>query len=97
MFDIYKNFNSCKVISKNKLETLGVTEYLMEKYSNKQTKMQYREIDNIGLIKELCGRLENKPMSVVQQIKFEKEYLDDVVYKNEKVNQSYYIITDFKQ
>ena len=35
-------------------------------------------------------------MSVVDQVKFEKEYLEYVVYTNPKVHPSFYIVTDYK-
>jgi DNA polymerase-3 subunit alpha len=78
------------------MESLGLTEYLMKKYADKETDKQYRDIDNQGLITELSSRLENKPMSVVEQIKFEKDYLEYVIYTNPKVHESYYVIVDYK-
>ena len=94
--DLYDKFATCKIISKKKMEELGLSEYLMKKYSNKETASQYRELDNNGLITELSSRLEDKPMSVVDQVKFEKEYLQYVVYINPKVNKSFYIVTEYK-
>ena len=79
-----------------KLEELGLTEYLMKKYARKETASQYRELDNTGLISELSTRLEDKAMSVIDQVKFEKEYLQYVVYVNPKVNQCFYVVTDYK-
>lgn len=96
VIDIYDKFAKSKVIAKNKMESLGLTEYLMEKYSGKETKSQYREIDNNGLIKELCSRLENKSLSIIEQIRFEMEYLQYTTYVNPKVQEYYYIIIDFK-
>ena len=94
--DLYNKFATCKIISKKKLEELGLTEYLMKKYAGKETASQYRELNNVGLIDELSTRLEDKAMSVIDQVKFEKEYLQYVVYVNPKVNQSFYIVTDYK-
>ena len=95
--DIYDKFSSAKVIAKNKLEPLGISEYLMSKYAAKETKSQYREIDNEGLIKELCDKIENKPLSITEQIKFETEYLGYAVYTNPKIADYYYIVTEFAQ
>lgn len=94
--DLYNKFATCKIISKKKLEELGLTEYLMKKYAGKETASQYRELDNTGLISELSTRLEDKAMSVIDQVKFEKEYLQYVVYVNPKVNQCFYVVTDYK-
>ena len=95
--DVYDKFSSAKVIAKNKMESLGVSEYLMSKYAAKETKSQYRELDNEGLIKELCSKVENKSLSITEQIKFEIEYLGYAVYTNPKIADYYYIVTEFSQ
>lgn len=90
--ELYNKLATAKIISKKKLEELGLTEFLMKKYAGRETASQYRDLDNEGLIFELASRLENKPMSVVEQVKFEKEYLQYVVYSNPRVNHSFYIV-----
>ena len=87
---------TCKVLKKNKLDDYGISEYLAQKYSGKETAAQYSQIDNIGLITELSTRLENKSLSVVEQVKFEQEFLNYVVYTNPKVHEHYYIVTEYK-
>ena len=96
ILDIYDKFASCKQIKKSKLEELGLTEYLIKKYSEKETVALYKDIDNIGLIKELCKNVENKPMGIIESMKFEKEYLEYITYVNPSVSDRYYIITEFK-
>lgn len=96
---ILPSFRNCSVISKKNIDnysTYGLSEYLVKKYSNKETQSQYREIDNIGLLSELCNKIENKSMNVVEQMKFEKEYLQYIEYINPKVSDDYYIVIDFK-
>ena len=95
VIDIYDKFANAKIIAKNKMESLGVSEFLMTKYSGKETKSQYRELDNQGLIKELCNKLENKPMSIVEQVKFDMEYLEYTTYINSQMADYYYIVIDF--
>lgn len=97
VIELYDKFANCKQINKNKLESLGVSEYLMKKYSAKETKSLYKEIDNLGLIKELMTTLENKSMGIIEHVKFEKEYLEYVTYQDENVDEDYYIITEFTQ
>ena len=45
---------------------------------------------------ELAKRIDNKALSVVEQVKFEQEYLNYVIYTNPKVHESYYIVTEYK-
>ena len=95
VIEIYDKFANTKIIAKNKMETMGVTEYLMTKYAGKETKSQYRELDNQGLIKELCNKLENKPMNIREQVKFDMEYLEYTTYTNPKMADYYYIVVGF--
>lgn len=97
VIDIYDKFSTAKIIAKNKMESLGISEYLMEKYAGKETKSQYRELDNLGLINELCDKLENKALSITEQIKFEIEYLGYAIYTNSNMANYYYIVTEFSQ
>lgn len=93
---IYDNLYNKKQINKDKLESLGLNEYLIKKYSNKETEKLYKELDTKGLIKELCSKLENKSMPIIEQIKFEMEYLEYTTYVNPDVSEDYYVVLDFK-
>ena len=93
--ELYDKFYSCKQIKKDKLDELGLSNYLMQKYASKETAKIFKDIDNLGLISELAARIENKSFSVVDQVKFEKEYLNYITYTNDKVHPSYYIVTEF--
>jgi DNA polymerase-3 subunit alpha len=95
IIDIYDKFSSAKIIAKNKMESLGISDYLMAKYAGKETKSQYRELDNQGLIKELCNNVVNESMNIVDQIKFDMEYLEYTDYTNPQMADYYYIVIDF--
>ncbi len=98
--NIYNKFGTCKIINKNNLESLnteyGLTEFMLSKYCKKSTTKQYREIDNKGLVQELCNEIENKSLSISEQIKFENEMLGYIDYTNSKVPKYFWIVTDFK-
>ena len=96
IIEIYDKFATCKQIKKSKLEELGLSEYLIKKYSAKETNALYKDINNIGLVKELCTKIENKPMGIIESMKFEKEYLEYITYVNPKVSDKYYIVIEFK-
>lgn len=96
IIQVYDKFSSCKQINKSKLDSLGISEYIAKKHSKKETASLFKEIDNIGLITDLCQTMENIEMGIIEMVKFEKEHLDMVVYTNDKVGDSYYIIVDYK-
>lgn len=93
---IYDTFAKCKQIKKDKMVELGLTELLMQTYAKKETAKLYKDIDNVGLIAELASRVENRSMSIVQQIKFELEYLQYAVYMNDLISDVHYIVIDYK-
>ena len=95
IIDVYNKFATAKIISKKKLDELGISEFLIKKYSNKETKSQYRELDNSGLIKELCDRIDDDSMNIVEQVKAEVEYLGSCNYTNPKVKDYYWIVVAF--
>jgi DNA polymerase-3 subunit alpha len=96
IIDIYNTFYNKKQINKKDLDKLGITEAIAEKYSNKITNTLYKELDTIGLVNELINKVENKPMSVVEQVKFELEYLEYTTYINPDVSEKFDIVIDFK-
>ncbi len=93
--EIYDKFANAKIIAKKKMEELGVSEYLMTKYSGKETPSQYRDIDNLGLIKELCNQINNESLGIVEQIASEVEFLGYANYINKDISENYYIVTNF--
>lgn len=93
--DIYDKFANSKIIAKKKMEELGVSDYLMQKYAGKETKSQWKQLDNQGLINELCNRLENKSLDIVSQVRAEMDYLGYVNYVNSNMADDYYIVTGF--
>lgn len=95
VIDIYDKFHKAKVITKKKMDELGVSEFIMKKYSGKETKSQYREIDNAGLMKELCSRLDDDSMNIMEQVKAEKEFLGTINYTNVAMKDYYWIVVDF--
>ena len=93
---VYNSLYNRKQINKKDLESLGITEYLIKKYSNRETEKLYKELDTKGLVKELCSKIPNKSMSIIEHIKFEIEYLEYITYTNPKASEKYYIVLNFK-
>lgn len=93
--DIYNKFAKSKIIAKKKMDELGVSEFLMKKYSEKETKSQWRELDNAGLMKELCSKLENESVDIVEQVKADVEYLGSTDFKMKSMKDCYWIVVAF--
>ena len=98
--EVYNKFSDCKIIKKSNLEEMyeqyRLTEFLLKKYSQKETAKQYRDIDNKHLVKALCKQIPQKSLSIMEQIKFEQEMLGYIEYKNDKIPKHFWIVIDFK-
>lgn len=93
---VFPTLSSVKQIKKDQLEKFGISDYLIKKYANKETEKLYKEIDGIGLLKEMVQNVEDKSLDIVSQVKFEIEYLNYCIYANPTLKEdSYYIVTDF--
>lgn len=92
--DLYEKFGVCRIIKKDKLEELNLDEDIVRKYSSKETAKQFSQIDNIGLLNELAKNIENKPLSIKEQIRFELEYLGYIVYTNPKAPKDMYYVAE---
>ena len=98
--DVYNKFADCKIIKKDDIEKYseqyGLTEFLIKKFSDKETAKQYRDINNKGLIKALCKQIPHKSLSIIEQIKFEQEMLGYIEYVNSEIPNHFWIVTEFK-
>lgn len=95
---ILPSIRECSQLSKDKLDTYseyGITEYLVKKYSNKETAKLYKEINNFGLLNAILDRLPDESMPLIEYLKFQKEYLQYVIYSNSNINEYYYVVVDF--
>lgn len=95
---ILPSFATCSQISKSKIDDYkeyGISEYLVKKYSGKETPKQYSQIDNSGLLNEIKETLPNDVLSITEQIKFELDYLEYTDYKNSKISNEYYVVVDY--
>lgn len=90
---------TCKTIKKDKIDrysVYGISEFLISKYSNKETPKTYSEIDNIGLLNELISTIPDEDFSIRETIRFENEVLGYTEYVNDKIKPTYYVVIDYK-
>lgn len=80
-----KQFNKSK---------LPAPEYLMEKYATKITEKQYKFDDTTALLTELCEIVECPKTSIIDKIKYQKEYLGYIQLVIPKIKSNYYYVED---
>jgi DNA polymerase III alpha subunit len=55
---LYNSLYNIKQVKQKDLDKLGLSEYIMAKYAGKKTDKLYKEIDNVGLLNEMCKSIE---------------------------------------
>lgn len=96
ILDLYETIGESKQIKKEKAEKLGLNIELLLKYTEKETEKVYKNIDIISYIKDISGLIEDKSLSVKEQVKFEFEFLEYTTVKYSKADKSLYIVTEYK-
>jgi DNA polymerase III alpha subunit len=96
IIEIYDNFALRKQINFKDIMKLNINEEMLKKYSNKTTETLYKELDMKGYIREVIQTIEDKPMSIKDQVKFEMDYLEYVKYINTGAGDSFYIVIKFE-
>jgi len=96
IIELYDKFAYSKQINFKDIEKLKINEDILKKYSQKTTKTLYKELNMIGYIKEVIKDIENKPLSIKEQVKFEMEFLEYTEYINESAGDKFYIVIKYE-
>jgi len=96
IIELYDKFAYSKQINFKDIEKLKINEEILKRYSQKTTKTLYKELNMIEYIKAVIKDIEDKPLSIKEQVKFEMEFLEYTDYQNESAGDKFYIITKFE-
>lgn len=75
IYDKYTNLTGRKQFKKSDLDSLGLTEDIMIKYSSKVTEKIFKDVNIEGLIEELTCNIEDKDIKLKDKIDIEMEYI----------------------
>ena len=90
--EIYDKYSLCKQINKNKLNELKLDENTLRKYSNKETKSLYKEINTEGLLQELISITPNRDILLKEKIATELDLLGYVFTKLDTLQEDLYYV-----
>jgi DNA polymerase-3 subunit alpha len=96
IIELYDKFAYCKQINFKNIEKLKINENILKKYSQKVTNTLYKELDMIEYIREVIKDIEDKPLSIKEQVKFEMDFLEYTEYINEKAGNDFYIVIKYE-
>ena len=96
IIDMYNLLGKCKTLKKDKIASLNIREEDVRKCAEKETPKQYSNVDKDKLVKLMISGLENKSLSIKEQIVYEQEYLGNIMYKNPKAPKDMYYVLECK-
>lgn len=96
IFDIVNQYIKRKEFKKKDLDqgNCPFSEYMVKKYSDKETPAKYTQIDMQGLIREWAASVNDESFSAVYHIKNQYEFLGYATYKNPSINKVYWYVVD---
>lgn len=93
-FDIYNKYIDAKVISKKNLTNEQID--LLRNIGAKETATQFRNFDNIELIKALIKTKSIPKTSIYQRIKWQIEFLGYSTLNDPSIDPSYWMVVDIE-
>ena len=93
-FEIYSKYIDAKVISKKNLTNEQMD--VLRNIGAKETATQFRNFDNMELIKELIKSKSIPKTSIYQRIKWQIEFLGYSTLNDPSIDPSYWIVVDIK-
>lgn len=96
IIDMYNSLGKCKTLKKDKIVSLNIREEDVRKCAEKETPKQYSNVNKAKLVKLIICGLENKALSIKEQIVYEQEYLGNIMYKNPKAPKDMYYVLECK-
>jgi DNA polymerase-3 subunit alpha len=96
IIEMYDALYSRKQIKKSDIDKLGINlEYFQGCY-DKETDKLYKDLHMDIYINRVAETIEDKPLSIKEQIKYEQEYLEYIVYTNPKAPRDMYYVVECK-
>lgn len=93
---LYDDIANRKQFKKADLEKLGIPDYLMKKYSGKETEKIYKDVDTLSVLNELLAKIKDEPINIKTQIQSEMEYLGYCNSVRPDIEPEYYIVLNYK-
>jgi DNA polymerase III alpha subunit len=96
IIELYESLYDRKQIKKDDIEKLGINEDLFADCYEKETEKLYKELNMERYIERASELIEDKKLSIKEQIKYELEYLEYITYINPKAPESMYYVAEMK-
>jgi DNA polymerase-3 subunit alpha len=96
IIDMYDSLYSRRQIKKSDIDKLGINLGYFQGCYDKETDKMYKDLHMDIYINRVAETIEDKPLSIKEQIKYEQEYLEYIVYTNPKAPKDMYYVVGCK-
>lgn len=96
IIEMFEKFYDRKQIKKSDVEVLGIDLNEFEGCYDNETPKMYKELHMDRYIEKISKKIEDKPLSIKEQIKYEQEYLEYIIYSNQKAPKNMFYVVEAK-
>lgn len=96
IIEMFEKFYDRKQIKKADVEVLGIDLNEFEGCYDNETQKMYKDLHMDRYVEKMSKKIEDKPLSIKEQIKYEQEYLEYIIYSNPKAPKDMYYVLECK-
>ena len=96
IIEMFEKFYDRKQIKKADVELLGIDLNEFEGCYDNETQKMYKDLHMDRYVEKMSKKIEDKPLSIKEQIKYEQEYLEYIIYSNPKAPKNMFYVVEAK-
>lgn len=96
IIDLFDSLYNRSQIKKADIETLKIHMDIFKNCYDKETEKLYKELHMDKYVNEVSKQIENKSLSIKEQIKYEQEYLEYITYVNPNAPKGMHYVVETK-
>lgn len=96
IIEMFEKFYDRKQIKKADVEVLGIDLNEFEGCYDNETQKMYKDLHMDMYVEKMSKKIEDKPLSIKEQIKYEQEYLEYIIYSNPKAPKNMFYVVEAK-
>ena len=96
IIDLFEKLYERKQIKKSDIDSLGIDRNIFEGCYDTETPKMYKDLHMDDYIKRISETIENVSLSIKEQIKYEQEYLEYIIYTNPNAPKNMFYVVECK-
>ena len=96
IYQMYNDLADRKQMKFSDLEKYNIDEEVFQKYAQARTAKMYKDLDMLGYIVEMSNMIDDKPLSIKEQMKYEIENLGIPISLYKQAPKTFFVVTEYK-